>query len=768
MSQHVAIPRIGSGRKLIHQQGVGWNGGVSKDRTLPGRKGAIVKFDSGCHRWLAVALIAASSTAGAQMAKPGTAPATGPDAPSPQASSSPATDPQGNAPIITEEAFDAALPPLSGDIDAPLEPLPSTDGQTPPAPIVAPGTIPPPATIDPEIAQPLPPLSSTDTVPLQTVADVADEDAPEIRYETVVRGLDELDLEDEFKSLSALEEGDGKAANATQVNARAKEDEQLAVRLMHSLGYYDGVATSVLETVPDEPGRLRAIVTATPGKIYTLGDITVVADQTVPPNLVRDQLPLKTGDPIEAARVQGAEANVALVLPQRGYPFAEVGDRDILLDDQTMKGDYTLPVETGPRSTFGVLRTEGDAVFDLEHLNVFPRFEQGELYDNRKRDDLREALVATGLFNSIGVEPVRTGQPGPDGTEQVDLLVRQSKGPFRSLSGSAGYGTGEGAKVEGSWTHRNLFPPEGALILTAIGGTQQQGASATFRRQNAGKRDRTFSAGASANHTNYDAFDAFTGSLFARWAYDSTPIWQKRFTYAFGAELTGTNESVFDFGRNERVRRTYGIAAIPLQAVWDTSDDLLNPTRGYRLKLNLSPETSVQGSVRPYARTMVEGTFYYPVSDSLVIAGRARAGSIFGIDRDDLAPSRRYYGGGGGSVRGYGFQRLGPFEPVSSLVPDEEGNIDIGDLRPVGGRSINEFALEARYRFGNFGIVPFIDAGNAYESTFPKGSNLRFGAGIGGRFYTNFGPMRIDIATPLNPREGDGRIALYVSIGQAF
>ena len=80
-------------------------------------------------------------------------------------------------------------------------------------------------------------------------------------------------------------------------------------------------------------------------------------------------------------------------------------------------------------------------------------------------DDLREALVATGLFNSIGVEPVRTGQPGPDGTEQVDLLVRQSKGPFRSLSGSAGYGTGEGAKVEGSWTHRNLFPP--CLLYTS-------------------------------------------------------------------------------------------------------------------------------------------------------------------------------------------------------------------------------------------------------------------------------------------------------------
>src|SRR3546814_9719979 len=153
------------------------------------------------------------------------------------------------------------------------------------------------------------------------------------------------------------------------------------------------------------------------------------------------------------------------------------------------------------------------------------------------------------------------------------------------------------------------------------------------------------------------------------------------------------------------------------------------------------------------SRTLVEASAYYPVSDSLTIAGRVRAGSILGVDRDDLAPSRRYYGGGGGSVRGYGYQRLGPFDPN-------------GD--PVGGRSINEFALEARYRFGNFGIVPFVDAGNAYESTFPKGSDLRFGAGIGARYYTNFGPLRIDVATPLNPRPGDGRVALYISIGQAF
>ncbi|WP_019517174.1 autotransporter assembly complex protein TamA [Sphingomonas sp. Mn802worker] len=719
------------------------------------------------------ALALGSVPAAAQMGQPGMAPARGPDAPKAATSSSPVSsaDPQGDAPIVPDAEFNSALPPLSNDINAPLEPMPlnaaaASPSKRPqvndPAPIaqsaaqapIVPGTLPAPSPVDVQLAQPLEPLSTFNTEPLQSVADAKGRDAPQIAYDTVVRGLDPLKLTDEFNALSALKEGKGKAANATQVSARAREDEALAVRLMKSLGYYDGTAVSTLEQPSAGTGnKLRAIVSATPGKIYTLGSIEVQAGPTVPPGLVQRELPLKVHDPVEAARIQGAEANVSLKLPQQGYPFVKVGERDILLDDATWKGAYTLPVDTGPRASFGQLRAEGDSVFSVDHLNVFPRFDQGQLYDIRLTDDLRQALVATGLFSSVSVEPVRTGQAGPDGTEQVDLLVRQTKGPFRSLSGSAGYGTGEGVKVEAAFTHRNLFPPEGALIVTGVGGTQQQGASVTFRRQNAGKRDRTVSLLGSVLRQDYDAFNAVTATIAGRISYDSTPIWQKPLTYAFGFELVGTNEQSYDFQAGGRRRRNYGIAALPGQVLFDRSNDLLNPTKGYRLKLNVSPETAVSGGVRPYARTMVEATGYYPVNDSLVIAGRARAGSIFGIERDDLAPSRRYYGGGGGSVRGYGYQRLGPLDP--------EGN-------PVGGRSLNEFAIEARYRFGDFGIVPFFDAGNAYEGTFPTAKDLRYGAGIGGRFYTNFGPMRVDVATPLNPRKGDGKIALYISIGQAF
>ncbi len=679
--------------------------------------------------------------------------------------------------IVPDPEFDAALPSLSGDINAPLEPMsgfdapaaptPQTTAPVLPAPPTAPATeaaVPaetlPDAVLPeaPELAQPLPPLSSFDVTPVE-VAGTDDKRAVEIRYDTVVRGLDDIDGTAQFKALSSLQEGKGKAANATMVQARAREDEQLAIRIMRAKGYYDGTATSAIENPPGE--RIRAVVTAIPGKQFMLGSIRIDTQPTVPPNLVQRELPLKVGDPVDAERIQAAEANVSLKLPQQGYPFVEVGQRDILLDDTAYTGAYTLPVTTGPRSSFGTYSTTGKLAFDADHVGVLARFEQGELYDNRKVDDLRAALVSTGLFSSVSVEPQRTGQLAPDGTELVNLLVRQDAGPARTLAGEGGYGTGQGIRLEGSWTHRNLFPPEGALIVRGVAGTQEQGAGVTFRRSNAGRRDRTFQILANASRTNYDAFEAFTGTLGIRWSYDSTPIWQKRFTYAYGAELIGTNEDTYDFDVGERRRKTYGIAALPLFAGFDTSDNLLNPTKGFRVKLNASPEASVQGAVRPYGRFMVEGTGYYPIGESIVIAGRARAGSIQGIARNDLAPSRRYYAGGGGSVRGFGFQELGPRTPEV----DEDGN---NLNRPIGGRSLNEFAIEARYRFGDFGIVPFLDAGQVYESSLPKGSDLRFGAGIGGRFYTNFGPLRVDVATPIARRPGESKIALYISIGQAF
>lgn len=715
------------------------------------------------------------------------------------------------APIIEDEEFEKAIPPISAEDDAeldrPLESIadfekrqaadaakgakPAAEGsaeatvetQPPqvdgvPVPALADGdtveAIGDAPISDSELAAPLPPLENFDVEPVQFAEAEDDKDNVSVAYTVKLNGLDaaddstDVDLADLFGDLSALYDGDGKADNTAMIRARLTADGELMHRILASEGYYDAVVDTRIDRGERQEGpegqqgeqgqqgqrrSITAVIDVKPGKRYTLADIVINAAPTVPPNLIADNFPLAVGEPIVAQRIQGAEAAIALKLPQEGYPFAKVGQRDILLDGATGDGVYTLPVDIGKRSRFGGIETTGDLAFDAKHVAVLARFKRGDLYDSRMVDDLRQALVATGLFATVAAEPQPTGESAGDDTEYVTMLVTQQAGPPRTLAASAGYGTGEGIRLEGSWTHRNLLPPEGALTFRGVLGTQEQGIGATLRRSNWGRRDRTMELVTEVTRSNYDAFNAITGRVGVRVSYDSTPIWQKKFTYAYGAELIATREDDYDFTTGTRSYDFYTILGLTGQVGMDRTDSLLDPTKGFRITSLIQPEGSLAGSFSPYARLRTDVSGYYPVTDSIVVAGRVRVGSILGAAREKLAPSRRFYAGGGGSVRGFGYQELGPKDPNND---------------PIGGRSVAEAAFEARYRFGNFGVVGFVDAGQVYRSSAPTFQNLRFGAGIGARYYTNFGPMRFDIATPIGRKPGEARVSVYVSIGQAF
>jgi len=690
-------------------------------------------------------------------------------------------DPSGAAlpnvkPIIGDDEFEATIPELGPEqgteLAKPLETIEkfekhvaADEADTGEEPGRAPPLAPPEGTNggsqfeDPELAVPLPPVEQFATAPAELAEAPAAANA-EITYRTRITGFDEADrqasagLRGLFKELSALERGHGKAANVAMVAARLKEDAALIRTILASQGWFSPSVSTHVERVEPEDGRnLSVTIEVEPGKRYSLAQIHVEAAATEPPGLIGDSLALRTGEPVVAEKVLAAEANVAVALPQHGYPFAKIGERGIALDVDTGEAFYTLPVETGPRSRFGDFATSGKQVFDARHVGVIARFRRDELYDSRQVDDLRKALAATGLFSAVSVTPRPTGEAAGDGTEYATIVVDQQAGPPRSIAGSAGYGTGEGFRLEASWTHRNMFPPEGALIVSGVAGTAEQGVGVTFRRSNAGRRDRTVELVAEVLHSDFSAYSAYTGRLAGHISRDSTPIWQKRFTHSFGFELLASGERDFDFALGERRRQTYYIAGLSAEAGLDTTKSLLDPTSGFRLTALVQPEGSLDGGFHPYVRARVEGSAYLPVSSGLVMAGRIRLGTIQGAKRADIAPSRRFYAGGGGSVRGFAYQKLGQLDPN-------------GD--PIGGRSLNEASAEIRYRFGNHGVVGFVDAGQSYAATLPRFSDLRFGAGLGWRYYTNFGPVRVDVATPINRRSGDSRFNVYVSIGQAF
>jgi len=296
------------------------------------------------------------------------------------------------------------------------------------------------------------------------------------------------------------------------------------------------------------------------------------------------------------------------------------------------------------------------------------------------------------------------------------------------------------------------------LRVRGILGTDEQLLGVTFRKNNFGGRDKILTVDAFASTIDYGPYDSRTLSLVGNYERVSTILFQKPFSYSGGLELVATRERERDAAGNLGPPQTFFIAAVPGFAQIDTSDDLLDPTRGFRIGLKASPEVSRSNGVESfYLRTQLDASYYLQASDKIVLAARGRVASIPGAPLDAIAPSRRLYAGGGGSVRGYEYKGIGPH--------DSEGD-------PTGGRSLVELSAEARIRTGWFGgalgVVPFVDAGTVGDDARPSFDEIKVGAGIGLRYYTSFGPLRLDVAIPLNPGPGDPDVGVYVALGHAF
>jgi translocation and assembly module TamA len=576
-----------------------------------------------------------------------------------------------------------------------------------------------------------------------------------IRYTVAVEGVGTIGASDEvmrdFRAQSALEAERKDPANAAQIGRRASADADLLTQLLRSQGYYDAEVEARTEKAGD---ALRVILAAAPGQQYRFASVALPGLDgagAVTPRL-RQAFAVKAGDPVIAADVIGGRLALTQGLGEEGFASATLGEPDIEVNHQTHLASLSMPVNPGPVARFGAIHVSGKPPFSARHVAIMARFRRGDPFQRSKLEDLRRALIATTLIANADIQTVPV-----EGGRLVDLNIRLDPAPSHTIAGNIGYGTGQGVSAEVDWTDRNFLNPEGALTLRGIAGTREQLIGAQFRRSNFLMRDQTFNAQLSVGHQVFAAYKAKTVDVAVNIERLSNFIWQKKWTWSYGGEWLATRERGVFSSAGIKDTRGFLIAALPLQLGYDGSDNLLNPTRGFRLGGRLSPEFSQHGRHFTYARVQIDASAYRPVSDSLVLAGRIRLGSIPGASLFDLAPSRRLYAGGGGSVRGYGYQQLGP--------KDQQGD-------PIGGRGLAEFSLESRIRLkqfgGNLGIVPFFDGGSLTSKATPDFKNWRYAAGLGVRYYSSFGPIRVDLGVPLNRQKGDGPFAVSVSLGQAF
>lgn len=564
-----------------------------------------------------------------------------------------------------------------------------------------------------------------------------------------------------FSTLSTIESLGTKDDEIGEIGVRARADRDLLGKLLRIYGYYDG---EVMQTVNGiQPGEERAASADVrfdiiPGPRYKFGKVELPTLETTGTDypLLRGQYGIWPGDPVYSDKIVTGQGALDLALAENGYPFAKLGEPDLLIDHRREEGDLTQPVTPGGKYNFGRVKSNFEDFLSSKHLEQIARFEPGDLYQRSLRDDLRRAILATGLVGSATVTPREVRAPAPGAPGEVALEVEMTKAPLRTISGQLGYDTGDGFRAEVQWEHRNLFPPEGMLRVRGVAGTREQLAGVTFRRNNFKGRDQVLTFDLYASNTNRDAYAAKTVALSGNFEKLTTILFQKPWTWAAGFEVNLSDEREGS-GNTNAPRSTYLVGALPVRAAYDGTDDLLDPTKGFRAALRVSPEVSRHlGKTSYYAKAQADASGYLPVGN-FVLAARVRLGSIQGADVQNIAPSRRFYAGGGGSVRGYGFQLIGP----RNLAGD-----------PSGGRSLYEASFEARIKTGlfdgNLSVVPFIDAGGVDEGQFPNFGDIRYGAGIGVRYKTGFGPLRVDLATPLNPRAGDSRIAVYVALGQSF
>jgi translocation and assembly module TamA len=486
------------------------------------------------------------------------------------------------------------------------------------------------------------------------------------------------------------------------------------------------------------------------GPRFTFSKAVVALTPGTPQNALAppgpDSLDLKTDAPYTAKQVVNAGEAILTHYKQRGYPFPKISHRDVIADFKTNQVEVTFEVSPGTFARFGSTQVTGLKRLKDRYVYELIPWKEGETYDIRLIKAARQTLFDTNLFGVV--EFKNPGEVNAEG--MLPMTVELNERARRTIRVGLEYTTDYGPGFNGGWTHRNLFGMAEKLSISAILNKETRTANFRFEKPMFLNRYNTFIAQVQFNDDTTDAYDANS--------VDSTVILRQQFTKAFSAggglgfRLSRVKENAFD------TRNTYRLFYVPLSANLDTRNNILNPIKGYHISLGLAPYQDITQSNIRFYRYILGGSTYYNFNrgDWIVVAVRAAFGQIYGIDHDDMPADLRFYPGGGGSVRGYGYQMAGPLQ----------GNT------PLGGLSMLTGSLELRFKITeSIGLVPFLDAGTAYLDTVPDFSDqeMLYGAGLGLRYYTTIGPIRLDVAVPLRKRENvDSDYQIYVSIGQSF
>jgi len=588
-----------------------------------------------------------------------------------------------------------------------------------------------------------------------------DEDADivdPLRYSVSIEVPDaDKDLVKKLENASSLKSDEERPVSGSLgLLAKARSDREQLVAALYSDARYEGVVTitiqgKALDDLPPDaeftgPQPIPVVVSIASGPKFTLGNIRLEGDAA---GLASADFGLIAGGDAGSGAVLKAEALIVRALKQEGRPLARITDRQIVAEHNTSTLDVTLTVAAGPVAGYGDTTVEGTEKVDREFTEYMTGLKRGQQYSPDEIDDARDRLLGLEVFNSVTLKEAE--KLDADGNIPIGVQVSERKPRYFGVGGTVS--NTEGLGLEGYWGHRNLFGRAEKLRIdgkiSGIGsndlGELNYNAGIMFEKPGVVGPASKFIASVKTVLEHPDAYDHFS-------VKGSTGL-----SYEIDKKQTVSAEIALDYSR---VTDTFGkhkylIASIPLQYVYDNRDNRLNPTSGFRVLAYAEPSYDIMSGAA-FLKLKGEGSAYQSLdtASKFVLAERVALGSIVGTSLEHVPADRRFYSGGGGSVRGYSYQGIGPR--------------DI-DNQPIGGLSFFETSVEMRIALTDtIGIVPFVDAGTVSTKSTPDFSDMKVGAGVGLRYITPFGPLRIDAALPLNRERGDPRFGIYAGIGQAF
>lgn len=515
----------------------------------------------------------------------------------------------------------------------------------------------------------------------------------------------------------------------------SRYQKQLLEKKLLSEGYYQ---SQIDITMEEDVPHYRVF----PGARYTVSRISLKSPDNVMLSLDDLGVQLQQGAPLRAATILEDVKNIEQRVARRACLLRVNVDYDVKVYHQTHTAEVSYQIAKAPSVNFGQISFEGLETVEESYLKDRISIKEQQCFVASKLDQAKLELFQTNLIASA----IPSLSEPHDG--EVDLVFSVTERKHRTFSAGVLYHTDDGGGISLGWEHRNLLGEAEKFEIETLLSENRQSVNTSLTIPQFISNDRVLRIFSTVETEQTDAFDTQTGLVGLELSRQLS-----RFTKAsLGGEVN------FSEVTEDGDSQNFALLSLPLTIEYDRRDAPLDPRKGYVLTARTTPYWDAYDTSTRFVKSTIAASAYIS-SNSLplqpTLAVRTAVGTISGLAREEVPANIRFYAGGGGSVRGYEFQSLGP----------------LSENEPLGGLSFRELSVETRFRIGeSWGAVLFVDGGFAYADKTPEAfDDLLYAGGFGIRYFTSFAPIRFDVAFPLDRREGiDDSFQLYVSIGQAF